>query len=246
MGFNTIDDLRNSRAIIRDFWRKYIDMGESLSAQDMFIISILNRVAEINDAFNELTTPDKFNYLGAAPLVRLQIDTLLYTYAGTLVDDFIEFLKCFMSGDKWTKLKDTEGNELKESYLVEKLCKLYGTDEFKRIYKGLSDYIHLSNNHLLMTLYTTETGISQRVGDYSVPDNEESLLSIMFGINVLIFRLLITSYVTTRQHEVRRLKELQEQYPEKSVEEIYAEFSYNDERLHQLFFGQLRGHQNDN
>lgn len=97
-----------------------------------------------------------------------------------------------------------------------------------------------------MTLYTTETGISQRVGDYSVLDNEESLLSIMFGINVLIFRLLITSYVTTRQHEVRRLKELQVQYPEKSVEEIYAEFAYNDERLHQLFFGQLRGQQNDN
>lgn len=244
--FNTIDDLRNSRAIIREFWKEYRDIGESLSAQDMFIISILNRMAEINDAFNELTKPDSFNYLGAAPLVRLQIDTLIYAYAGTLVDDFIEFLKCFMKGDKWSKLKDREGNELKESYLVDRLCKLYGTDEFKRIYKGFSDYIHLSNNHLFMTLYTTETGISQRVGDFSVPDNEKDLLSIMFGINVLIFRLLIISYVATREEEVRRLKELQVQYPKKSVEEIYAEFAYNDERLHQLFFGQLRGQQDDN
>lgn len=246
MGFNTIDDLKNSRAIIRDFWRKYVDMGESLSAYDMFIISILNRVAEINDAFNELTKPDNYNYLGAAPLARLQIDNLIYAYAGTLVDDFIEFLKCFMKGDKWTKLKDREGNELKESYLVDKLCKLYETDEFERIYKGASDYVHLSNSHLFMTLHFTETGISQRVGDYSVPDNEEDLLSVMFGINVLIFNLLITSYVATRQNEVRLLKEFQAKYPDKSVDEIYAEFAYNDEKLHQLFFGQLRGGQNDN
>ena len=75
--FNTVDDLRNSKKIIRDFWRKYIDIGESLSAQDIFIISILNRMAEINDAFNELTTPDNYNYIGAVPLVRLQIDTLI-------------------------------------------------------------------------------------------------------------------------------------------------------------------------
>lgn len=244
--FNTVDDLRNSRAIIRDFWEKYRDIGESLSAYDMFIISILNRVAEINDAFNELTTPDKFNYLGAAPLVRLQLDTLIYAYAGTLVEDFIEFLKCFMAGDKWTKLKDREGNELKESYLVDKLCKLYETDEFRRIYKGASEYMHLSNNHLFMTLYVTETGISQRVGDYSVKDNEEDLLTLMLGANISIFHLLITSYVPTRENEVRTLKELQRKYSNKSLEELYSEFAYNDERLIQLFFGQLREEQNDN
>ena len=175
--FNTIDDLRNSRAIIREFWEKYRDIGDTLSAQDMFIISILNRMTEINDAFNELTTPDNYNYLGAAPLVRLQIDTLIYAYAGTLVDDFIEFLKCFMSGKKWTKLKDREGNELKESYLVEGLCKLYETDEFKRIYKGASNFVHLSTSHLFMTIWSSETSMGQRVGIYKVPNNEQDLLT---------------------------------------------------------------------
>ena len=241
--FNTVDDLRNSRAIIREFWEKYRDIGDNLSAQDMFVISILNRVYEINEAFNELTKPDNFNYLGAAPLVRLQIDTLIYAYAGTLVDDFIEFLKCFMSGNKWTKLKDREGNELKESYLVEGLCKLYGTDEFKRIYKGASNFIHLSNNHLFTTIWTDETSMGQRVGNYSVPQNEQDLVTIMFGINVLIFRILVFSYVTTRVEDVRILKELQAKYPNKSVEELYAEFAENDEVLHRLFFGQLREQQ---
>ena len=36
------------------------------------------------------------------------------------------------------------------------------------------------------------------------------------------------------------LKELQRKYPNKSVAELYAEFTDNDERLKQLFFGQLR------
>ena len=244
--FNTIDDLRNSRAIIREFWEKYRDIGECLSAQDMFVMPILNRMAEINDAFNELTRPDNYNYLGAVPLVRLQIDTLLYTYAGTLVDDFIEFLKCFMAGDKWTKLKDREGKELKESYLVDKLCQLYKTDEFKRIYKGASDFIHLSNNHLFTTIWTNETSMGQRVGNYTVPENEQDLMNIMLGINALIFRILVFSYVTTRVEEMRRIKELQAQYPDKSVDDIYAEFAYNDTRLHQLFFGQLRQQENEN
>lgn len=238
--FNTVDDLRNSRTIIRDFWGKYRDIGESLSVQDIFIISILNRMAEINDAFNELTKPDNYNYLGAAPLVRLQIDTLIYAYAGTLVNDFIEFLKCFMKGDKWTKLKDREGNELKESYLVDSLCKIYGTDEFKRIYKATSNFVHLSNSHLFMTIWTSEKSMGQRVGIYSVPDNEQNLIDIMLGINALIFRILIVSYVATREEEVRRLKELQIKYPDKSIDEIYAEFADNDTVLHQLFFGQLK------
>lgn len=240
MGFNTIDDLRNSRAIIRDFWEKYTEIGETLNPQDMFVMSILNRMTEINDAFNELTTPDNYNYLGAAPLVRLQIDTLLYTYAGTLADDFYNFLKYFLSGGKWSKLKDKEGNELKESFLVDKLCKLYGTDEFKRIYKGASNYIHLSNSHLFMTLYETETSINQSVGKYSVPDNEQDLLSIMFGINKLIFHLLIVSYVTSREVDMNRLKELHAQYPEKSTAELYAEFADNDDELIKIVFSQLR------
>jgi hypothetical protein len=238
--FNTIDDLRNSRAIIREFWEKYRDIGECLSAQDMFVMSILNRMADINDAFNELTTPDNYNYLGAAPLVRLQIDTLIYAYAGTLVDDFIEFLKCFMAGDKWTKLKDSEGNELKESYLVEKLTKLYGTDEFKRFYKELSNFVHLSNNHLFTTIWKDETTLGQRVEKFDVPENEQILRDIMFGINRLLFHLLVTNYVWARQLEMNRLKELQAQYPNKSTEELYAEFTENDTVLNQLFFGQLR------
>lgn len=238
--FNTIDDLRNSREIIRDFWEKYVEIGETLNTQDMFVMSTLNRMTEINDAFNELTTPDNFNYLGAAPLVRLQIDTLLYTYAGTIADDSYNFLKCFLSGAKWSKLKDKEGNELKESFLVDKLCKLYGTDELKRIYKGASDFIHLSNSHLFMTLSTTETGISQRVGNYSVEENEEDLISIMFGINKLIFHILIVSYATSREMEMNYLKELQAQYPEKSTAELYAEFADNDDKLTDLVYSQLR------
>lgn len=238
--FNTVDDLRNSRAIIRDFWEKYLDICETVNTQDLFVMSILNRMAEINDAFNELTTPENYNYIGAVPLVRLQIDTLIYTYAGTLVEDSYDFLKCFLSGKKWTKLKDREGNELKESYLVEKLCQIYETDEFKRIYKSTSDFVHLSNSHLFMTLWSSDKSMGQRVGIYNAPDNEKGLKSIMFGINKLIFHLLIVSYATSREWEMNRLQELKAQYPNKSTAELNAEFAEHDDELTNLVYSQFR------
>lgn len=241
MKFNTIDDLKNSRTIVSDFWTRYMDLGEILFSQDMFTISILNRLVEINEAFVELTKPNEFNYLAAVPLVRLQIDTLLYTFAITSVDDIEEFLICFMNGDKWTKLKDIEGNELKESYLLDKLSQYYKNDIIKFFYKDTSDFVHLSNNHMLMVLGITETGKKLvHIGNFSVPENERFILDIMLLVNKLIAQRIGVSLVPARIKELKLFKELKEQYPNKSTAEIMTEFGYNDARLYQLFFGQIR------
>lgn len=241
MNFETIDDLRNSKAIILDFWKKYAELGEAFSAQDMFIIPILSRTIEINEAFNELTSPDNFNYLGAAPLVRLQIDTLLYTFAGIIANDFIEFLKCFMNGDNWNKIKDKDGHELKESYLVEKFSQIIGQEDFKRIYKEFSSFIHFSNSHIFMTIQRKENGdLKQIIGNYSVPDNEETLLIAMLVLNKLILRIITIHYSAERIEDFRFYKWLKKQYPEKTDAELYYEFGVNDEKLINLFFSQLR------
>lgn len=241
MKFNTIDDLKNSRTIVSNFWAEYMGLGEMLFGQDMFTISILNRLVEINEAFVELTKPNEFNYLAAVPLVRLQIDTLLYTFAITSVDDVDDFLICFMNGDKWTKLKDREGNELKESYLLDKLSQYYKNDIIKFFYKETSDFVHLSPNHMLMALGLTETGKKcVHLGNYRYPDNERFILDIMLIVNKLISQRIEVSLVPARIKELKLLKELKEQYPDKSTADIMTEFGYNDARLYQLFFGQIR------
>ena len=35
MKFETLDDLRNSKAIILDFWEKYLEIGDVLMSQDI-------------------------------------------------------------------------------------------------------------------------------------------------------------------------------------------------------------------
>lgn len=241
MKFETIDDLRNSRSIILDFWNRYIDIGDVLTSQEMFMFPLLSRMMEINESFNKLTDSENFNYLGAAPLVRLQIDTLLYCYAGTIVDDFIEFLECFMNGDKWTRLKTKDGNSLSESYLIDRLCELYDNEVIKVYYRGFSDYIHLSINHLFATLNITEAGyITQSIGDFSMPDNERDLLDIMLLVNIYISHMITASYVPFRKLEMERLEELRKRHPYKSDIEIFNEFGYGSKKLKDLFLGQLR------
>lgn len=76
MSFKTIDDLRNSKNIITDFLSDYRKLGELWMPLDIFVISILNRMSAINDAFNELTSDSEDSGVAAFPLIRLQIDNL--------------------------------------------------------------------------------------------------------------------------------------------------------------------------
>jgi predicted ferric reductase len=81
--FNTIDDLRNSRAIIREFWEKYTEIGETLNSQDMFVMSILNRMTEINDAFQSIRNiykTTKFPSVIAIALIALLYLMLMFPY----------------------------------------------------------------------------------------------------------------------------------------------------------------------
>lgn len=240
MKFETIDDLRNSKAIIRDFWVEYLEIGDVLLGQDTFVNAILHRISAINDAFNELTT-DNFNYIGAVPLIRLQIDTLLYCYAGTLVQDFEVFLECFLSGRKWSMLKDVEGNELSEKYLLQKLSETYNSEGLTKVYKETSNFIHLSCSHLFMTLMINEKGdLTQQVGEFSFYDNENDILQTMLIINHLIMRILVFSYVQTRFKEIDILNKLRTKFPNKSDAELIAQFGTDGEKVENLFFNQLR------
>lgn len=240
MKFETIDDLRNSKAIILDFWEKYLEIGDVLMSQDIFVNAILHRISSVNEAFNELTS-DEFNYIGAVPLIRLQIDTLLYCYAGSLVEDFNVFLECFLSGRKWTNLKDREGNELSEKYLLQKLSEIYKSEGLTKIYKETSDYIHLSNSHLYMTLIKSDNGdLNQRVGEFSFCDNENDILDIMLVINQLIMRIIVFTYVQARYQEMDIFNDLRAKYPEKSDAELIYQFGINYDKVEDLFFSQLR------
>ncbi|MPL55244.1 hypothetical protein SDC9_00714 [bioreactor metagenome] len=125
-----------------------IKMGEQLSAIsnnietfDFLLIGALNRTINISKAYTTLIRDN--NFIAAAPLIRLNIDTLLRLYASMISEhDRNTFASKVMNGDliKKMKLKGTK-RDLRDDTLYLELSKVEGMEWVKNIYLGV---IHLS------------------------------------------------------------------------------------------------------
>lgn len=239
MSFNTIDDLRNSRNIMMDFLSQYRDLGELWFPNDVLVISILNRANAINEAFIELTTDSDDYNVAAFPLIRLQMDNLLYCYASTLVDDFMELIGCFVTGNNWNNFKDKDGNELKESYLIGKLCEKFDTTVFKKIYKRASDYIHLSTEYIGLSL-SKNGAIKTTIENYDASTYQQGLINMMILVNQTLLNILATDYSCLRRRSQEALQMLRLEHPTLSDMEILDRFGYSNNRFRAVFYKRLR------
>lgn len=86
------------------------------------------------------------NFLSAAPLVRLQLDTALRIFAGTLADDPQSFAAEIRDGKPINQIKDCNGQFMRDAYLVDKLSGIYPW--VQNVYSQMSGYIHLSEKHI--------------------------------------------------------------------------------------------------
>jgi hypothetical protein len=89
------------------------------------------------------------NFICAASLVRLHLDTLLRFAAAWMVDNPHEFASAVFDGTHIRKMKDKHGKLMTDQYLVSRLS----VDEpwITRVYENTSGYIHLSRTHILST-----------------------------------------------------------------------------------------------
>jgi hypothetical protein len=111
---------------------------------DLYNIGILNRTVNLIRGFTSLMR-DK-NFIAAAPLVRIHLDSLLRLYAATLVSYNIdEFALKIIGGKQISNLKDREGNYMKDGYLARQFAIHCGEDWIIEVYKAGSGHIHFSN-----------------------------------------------------------------------------------------------------
>lgn len=122
--------------------------GGAAFSLDMLSTAATHRAMCLIEGF--CFTFEKENFICAAPLIRLMLDTLLRFYAVWLVDNPHELALAILEGKELRKLKDREGNKMLDSYLVNKLSAEYSW--IKRVYRETSGYIHLSNKHYFNTL----------------------------------------------------------------------------------------------
>jgi hypothetical protein len=162
-----------------------INMGKQLNAItpqmetfDFLLIAALNRTVNISKAYTTLIRDN--NFIAAAPLVRINIDTLLRLYASIISEfDRNTFASKVMDGEliKKMKLKGTK-KYLRDDTLYLELSKTEGMEWVEDIYKAGSSFIHLEKSHIFSSLKIAddkERIVNMTIGfhDAFIPESEK-------------------------------------------------------------------------
>ena len=140
-------------AVSEELCRKLLELGDSMMqvdegrvfGVDLIAIAAVKRTVTVAAGFRALVR--EHNYLCAACVLRLQVDTLMRFFALTLVDDPHSLAGRILAGEFIRKIKDRTGKPMTDAYLVERLSAR--TPWVARVYKETSGFIHLSDKHML-------------------------------------------------------------------------------------------------
>ncbi len=118
--------------------------GGALYIPDIFIIAALQRSYGLVDAF--IDAVDHYNIHAAAPLLRVQLDTLFrlsYVCRAPSVDEVVEDV---MAGTEFRQMKDADGKKLTDGRLKDLAAPFHPwTTE---VYDNASGWVHFSQAHL--------------------------------------------------------------------------------------------------
>lgn len=126
--------------------------GSKLFSLDLLASAVINRSLSLCAGFASLVRAE--NYLCAASLVRLQLDSCLRFFAAYLVDDPHAFAASVLKGIPVRKIKDRNGNPMTARYLVEALSSKYPW--MLSVYTATSGFIHLSDRHVFSVIREVE------------------------------------------------------------------------------------------
>lgn len=162
-----------------------INMGKQLNAIsprmetfDLLLIAALNRTVNISKGYTTLIRDN--NFIAAAPLVRINIDTLLRLYASIISEfDRNTFATKVMGGELIKKMKLNGTNkDLRDDTLYLELSKIEGMEWVKDIYKAGNSFVHLEKSHIFSSLKIAdekERTINVSIGfhDAFIPESEK-------------------------------------------------------------------------
>lgn len=173
--------------VIDDKSKAIINIGKQLNAIasnkememfDILLIAALNRTVNISKAYTTLIREN--NFIAAASLVRINIDTLLRLYASIISEfDRNTFASKVMGGEliKKMKLRGTDKYLLDNTLYLE-LSKIEGMEWVTDIYKAGNSFVHLEKSHIFSSLKVAdekERVILMTIGfqDAFIPESEK-------------------------------------------------------------------------
>lgn len=126
---------------IRKYFAQAMIADPTIYIVDLVIIGALKRTLALADGFRGHIRERNFTCAGA--LLRLQLDTALRLYGGSLYGKPSAYADAIFRGKRIDKLKDRRGQRMTDSYLAEQMSRNYPW--VKKMYVELCDFIHFSN-----------------------------------------------------------------------------------------------------
>ncbi len=135
-------DIDNKTNAMLKLGQQLTAITPNLEFFDILLVSIVNRTVNLNTAFSSLMRCN--NFIAAAPLIRINLDSLLRMYASLICPyDRNTFAEKVLCGEKIRNMKLGETNKrLLDVTLVEELSKIEGMEWVEKIYDAGNSYVH--------------------------------------------------------------------------------------------------------
>ena len=195
--------------IIDESIQDLINLGKAtaethaLYTYDLFCTAILNRSVNILRGFTLLMRSR--NFIAAAPLVRVHLDTLLRLYASTLIPYNIDdFASKVLRGKQISDLKDRDGNKMRDGYLAKKISELDGLNWIYDVYKAGSGHIHFSSSAMFSSTKISskdERVITGTIGKHDEFISENEKLGAAIRMHEISTQIVALVHLWKKQKE---------------------------------------------
>jgi len=126
-----------------DVVRQLSDVHEGLYSIDLMLTTALSRSYSLVEGF--ISAFDRWNFFAAAPLLRMQADSLVRLSYMSRAEDSEKVARDFISGVEFRNMRDPDGKRLIDRRLNELASEFHPWVE--NIYPATSGWVHFSPQH---------------------------------------------------------------------------------------------------
>lgn len=126
--------------------------GANLFHVDLVVMAAMHRSLALIDGFTTLV--EQRNALAAIPLIRMQIDSIIRTYACWTVEKPPVVAQAMLADTPLNKIKSRTGEPLTDAYLYQAAAEHYPW--IPAAYRQISGFVHLSGRHIMAPMHADE------------------------------------------------------------------------------------------
>ncbi len=132
--------------------KRFLALDPGIFSLDLFITAVARRSYHLVDGF--LALFDEWNVVGAAPILRMQLDNLTRLSYVSRAPRADEVADAVISGVEFRQMRDADGKRLLDGRLVELAAEHHPW--LAPVYEATSGWVHLSPVHLYTSWKVTE------------------------------------------------------------------------------------------